>query len=97
MLSFSNFPEAVDSFNVFFYRNVEPNMHLTNGKIKSLHNSQINLSHNSCIAICSCQQPFTLPFTNYKYCGNSGRKEKHLEVELTRGAALRCHCRRSVV
>lgn len=35
MLSFSNFPGMLDGFNVFFYRNVEPNVQLTDGKIKS--------------------------------------------------------------
>lgn len=99
-LSFSNFPETVDGFNVFFYRNMERNMHLTDGKIKSaLHISLISLfcaiTH---VAICRCQQPFTLSFTNCKYCGCSGRKEKYLEeVEMIREAALRCCGRRSVV
>lgn len=75
-------------------------MHLTNGKIKSaLHISLISLlcaiTH---VAICSCQQPFTLSFTDYKYCGCSGRKEKNLEeVKKIGVAALWCHCRRSVV
>lgn len=75
-------------------------MHLTNGKIKSaLHISLISLfcaiTH---VAICRCQQPFTLSFTNNKYCGWSGRKENCLEeVEIIRGAALSCHGGRSVV
>lgn len=86
-------------FNVFFYRNVEPSVHLTDGKIKSaVHISLISLlcaiTH---VAICTYQQPFTLSFTNYKYCDCSGRKEKYLEeVETVREAALRCHGRRSV-
>ena len=100
MLSFSNFPEIVGSFNVFFYRNVEPNVHLTDGKIKSA--VDISLIGLLCaithVAICRHRQPFTLSFTNYKYCGCSGRKEKYLEeVEMVREAALRCHGRRSVV
>lgn len=100
MLLFSNFWETVDGFNVFFYRNVEPNMHLTDGKIKSaLHFFLISLfcaiTH---VTIGRYQQPFTLSFTNYKYCGCSSWKEKYLEeVEMIREASLRYHGRRSVL
>lgn len=100
MLSFSNFPEIVDGFNVFFYRNVEPNVHLTDGKIKSaVHISLISLlcaiTH---VAICRYQQPFNLSFTSYKYCGCSSREEKYLEgVEMVRDAVLRCHGRWSII
>lgn len=88
MLSFSNFPKRVNGFNVLFYRNLEPNVHLTGRKIKSaVHISQVSLlcaiTH---IAICRYQHPFTVSFTNYKYWGCSGRKEKYLEVvETVRG------------
>lgn len=34
MLSFSNFPEIANVYNAFFYRNVEPSVQLTDGKIK---------------------------------------------------------------
>lgn len=100
MLSFSNFPEITDGFNVCFYRNVEPNVHLTDGKIESaVHNSLISLlCAITYVAICRYRQPFTLSFTNYKYCGCSGRKKKYLEeVKMVWEAALRCHGRRSVV
>lgn len=81
MLSFSNFPERADGFDGVFYKNVEPNVRLTDGKIKSaVHNSLISLLHAmTYVAICRYRQPFTLSFTNYKYCGCSGRKEKYLE------------------
>lgn len=71
-------------------------MHLTDGKIKSaVHISLISLlCAITYVAICRYQQPFNLYFTNYKYCGCSGREQKHLEeVEMVREAALRCHGR----
>jgi len=99
MLSFSNFPETVDGFNVFFYRNVEPDVHLTDGKIKSVVLiSPISLlcaiTHT---AVCRYLQSFTPSFINYKYCGCSGRREKYLEeVEMVGEAVLRCHSRSSI-
>lgn len=34
MLPFSTFPQIANVYNAFFYRNVEPNVQLTDGKIK---------------------------------------------------------------
>lgn len=92
MLSFSSFPEIADGFNVFFYRNVDLNVRLSNGKIKSaVYISLISLlCAITYVAIWRYWQSFNLSFTNYKYCGWSGRKEKCLEeVEMVWEAALR--------